>query len=67
MKEYKFDKTAFKAQSFKEAEMANVADNDVSYAERLRRAYYLNSIAFGFSRDNPPRLDKTIYSSRKQR
>jgi len=66
MKEYKLDKTAFKIQSFKEAEMSNVADKETSYAERLRMAYYLNSIAYRFSRNDPPRLDKTLFTSRKQ-
>jgi hypothetical protein len=66
MKEYKFDKTAFKIQTFRESEMSNVTGNDISYAERLRMAYYLNAIAYGFSRNNPPKLDRTFFVSRKQ-
>jgi len=66
MKEYRLDKTAFKVQTFNESDMANVCGKEVSYSERFRRAYYLNSIAYQFSRQNPPRLDKTVFSSRKQ-
>jgi hypothetical protein len=65
MKEYRLDKTVFKAQTFEEADMANVYGPEVSFAERFRRAYYLISHAYRFSREDPPKLDRTIYSSRK--
>ena len=65
MKEYRLDKTAFKMQTFEEANMNNIFDDDVPLAERLRQAYYLTSIAYGFSRDNPPKLDKSVFSMRK--
>ncbi|GAA4042922.1 hypothetical protein GCM10022409_31080 [Hymenobacter glaciei] len=32
--------------------------------ERLRAAQYLNSVAFNFDLDNPPRLDRTAFSCR---
>ena len=32
-----------------------------SYCERLRAAYYLNSVAFNFDLNNPPKMDKTIF------
>lgn len=65
MSNYRLDKTYFKAQSFQEA------DNQKAYwirqdvTERLRAAWYLISCAYGFNLDNPPRLDKTIFSMRK--
>lgn len=65
MKEYRLDKTAFKMQTFEEADMSNVYGKEISYSERFRRAYYLTSIAYKFSRENPPRLDRTFFSSRK--
>lgn len=65
MSDYRFDRTAFKIQSFKEADMANVYGKDVSYPERLRQAYYLISQAYGFSMSNPPKLDRQAFSSRK--
>ncbi len=62
---YKFDRSAFKVNSFKEA------DNNYSYwmqksaDERFAAAWYLISYAWGFDPNNPPRMDKTIFSSRK--
>jgi hypothetical protein len=66
MKEYRLDKTTFKIMTFEEADMMNVYESDISYRERLREAYYLTSIAFGFDLENPPKLDRTVFSSRKQ-
>ena len=65
MADYKFDRTAFRIMTFKEAEAANVFDKQVSYAERLRQAYYLISQAYGFSMTDQPKLDKEHFSSRK--
>lgn len=65
MSDYKFDRSSFKMQSFEEADRANVFDKSVPYAERLRQAYFLISQAYGFSLDDEPRMDKTIFSCRK--
>ena len=40
-------------------------DKSVPYAERLRQAYLLILHAYGFSIDNEPKMDKTIFSCRK--
>ena len=34
--------------------------------ERLAAAHYLNSVAYDFDPMNPPRMDKTKFSMRKQ-
>jgi hypothetical protein len=65
MTEYRFDRSSFKMQSFEDADRANVFDKSVPYAERLRQAYFLIAQAYGFSIDNEPRMDKTIFSCRK--
>ena len=65
MKKYTLDRTVFKMQTFAEAESGNIFEHDVPYAERLRQAYYLISVAYGFSLDNPPKLDRTVFSCRK--
>jgi hypothetical protein len=65
MSEYRFDRSVFKMQSFKEAERTSVFDKTVSYSERLRQAYFLISQAYGFSMSDQPRLDKSSFSSRK--
>jgi hypothetical protein len=65
MKDFKFDKTAFKIQTFKEADAANIFGKEVPYIERLRQAYYLISQAYGFSMSNQPKLDKKYFTTRK--
>lgn len=65
MADFKFDRTAFKMMTFKEADNANVFDKNVSYEERLRQAYYLISQAYGFTMDSQPKLDKGYFISRK--
>lgn len=58
---YKLDRTAFKMQTFQEA-----SDNcdywlSKTPAERLMAAAYLNSVAYNYPIDDPPRMDKTIF------
>ncbi|MBV7530761.1 hypothetical protein [Chitinophaga sp. sic0106] len=65
MKDFKFDRTAFKIQTFEEADAANIFGKEVSYAERLRQAYYLISQAYGFSMSEQPRLDRTYFIIKK--
>lgn len=62
---YKLDRTAFKIQSHSEA------DNQKNYwlkktpEERFRAAWYLTCSAYGIDPENPPKLDKTLFSVRK--
>lgn len=65
MRVFTFDKSVFRSLSFNEADNANIFDMDVTYADRLRQAYYLISQAYGFSITNPPRLDRSYFSCRK--
>ena len=65
MSDYKFDRTAFKMQTFNEADRSNIFDKTVSYSERLRQAYFLISQAYGFSMSNQPKLDRNHFTSRK--
>jgi hypothetical protein len=63
--EFRLDRTAFRATNHEEK------GNDRAYwlsktpDERLAAAFYLNSVAYNFDIDNPPRLDRTIFSMRK--
>lgn len=34
--------------------------------QRLEAAHYLNSIVYGFDINNPPRMDRTVFSMRKR-
>jgi len=57
------DRTAFRHQSFKEEEASKVFLN-ANYQERLRIAYYLISIAYGFAGKPFPKMDKTAFKLR---
>ncbi|MFM7672407.1 MAG: hypothetical protein ACKO6Q_07455 [Bacteroidota bacterium] len=62
MNNFKLDRTACKGQTLKEA--ANHAEHykKLTWQERLQVAAYLNSVAYGFDMNNPPRMDKTKFS-----
>lgn len=64
MNRFTLDRTAFKAHTLKEA--ANHADEykKLSWQERLKVAAYLNSVAYNFDLNNPPRLDRTKFSAK---
>ena len=64
-KKYRMDKTAFKIQTFEEADDAMRDYSDFSPAERVRIYWHLTSIAYKFDPDNPPRMDKTVFQMRK--
>lgn len=61
MSGYKFDRTVFKMTTAEEASNNYAYWLTQSYSERLRAAYYLNSVAFNFDLNNPPKMDKTIF------
>lgn len=65
MSKYRLDKSYFKAQSFQEADEQKVYWSQKDVKERLRAAWYLISCAYGFKLEDPPRLDKSIFSMRK--
>ena len=64
MKPYRLDKTAFRAQTAAEASDNYNYWKKQSYAERLRASFYLNSVAYNFDINNPPRLDRTVFKTR---
>ena len=64
---YRLDRTAFKAQTFEEAETSHAAYyKTLTWQERLRIAAYLNSIAWNYPLDNPPKMDKTKFKARQR-
>lgn len=67
MADYRFDRSSFRMMSFQQADKANVFDKSISYSERLRQAYFLIAQAYGFSMTEQPRLDRNIFSCRKQK
>lgn len=64
---YKLDKTYFKAQFFKEADIQKYYWQNKDVSERLKAAWYLISCAYQFPIDNPTQIDKSVFSMRKHK
>lgn len=67
MSEFRLDKTAFKAQTANEAADHEQFYRNMSLPERGRLINYLNSIAYNYPENNPPRMDKTAFSMRTRK
>ena len=57
----KLDRTAFKAQTQEEASNHSAYYSKLSWIERLQVTAYLNSVAFNYPQNDPPRIDKTKF------
>jgi len=62
MNSFKLDRRAFKGQTLQEAADHTEHYKKLSWQERLKVSYYLNSVAYNFDINNPPRIDKTKFS-----
>ncbi|WP_439695556.1 hypothetical protein ACFGVS_21675 [Mucilaginibacter sp. AW1-7] len=67
MSDFKLDRTAFKAQTAIEAADQTGYYKHLTWQERLRIANYLNSIAYNYPENEPPRMDKTVFSVRTRK
>lgn len=65
-KKYKLDRTAFQARNASEPVNYGKENQKLTWQERLRIHQYLNSIAYGYDLDNPPRMDKTFFQIKKR-
>jgi hypothetical protein len=63
--EFRLDRTAFHAGTHKETERYHARNQPETAVDRLKAAAYLNSVAFNYDLNNPPRLDRTTFTSRK--
>ena len=61
MSSYRLDRTAFKAQTAAEASNDAAYYKKLTWQERLCIANYLNSIAYNYPENEPPRLDRTYF------
>lgn len=61
---FKLDRTAFKAQTLQEASNHSSYYKQSTWKERMKVANYLNSVAYNFDIDNPPRMDKNKFSAK---
>ncbi|MGN7988987.1 hypothetical protein ACTJKC_16690 [Pedobacter sp. 22226] len=65
---YRLDRTAFSAQAAKEASKADrIYYKNLSWQERLKIANYLNSVAYNYPENAPPRIDKSVFSVRSRK
>jgi hypothetical protein len=62
---YRLDKSISKPQSFEEAETAKKFDKEDTLTERLKQAWYLTCMAYGIDYNNPPKMEKKLFSVRK--
>lgn len=64
MSSYRLDRTAFKAQTAEQATKDDAAySKALTWQERLKITNYLNSVAYNYPENEPPRLDKTIFEA----
>lgn len=66
MQPYRLDRTAFRIQTFAEAAHQRAYWLTHTPRERLTAAWYLICAAYNLNRSEPQRLDKTVFSMRKQ-
>lgn len=62
---FRLDRTAFHAGTHAEAEWYHAQNSPKTLVERLQVAAYLNSVAFNYDVDNPPRLDRSAFTMRR--
>lgn len=59
---HRLDRTAFKAQTADDAAKSHAEFyKKLTWQERMKIAGYLNSIAYNYPENNPPRLDRTKF------
>ena len=62
---FKLDRTVFQAMTAKEADKYQRDYSNETIEKRLEIAFYLTSIAYDFDMENPPRIDKSVFSAGK--
>jgi len=62
---YKLDRNAFSMHSLESKEPASAYWKNKTPEERLRAAFYLNSVAYNFNISDPPKMNRTVFSMRR--
>ncbi len=62
---FRLDRTAHHAGTHEENARYHATHQPPTPAERLQAAAYLNSVAYGYDLNNPPKLDRTAFSTRQ--
>ncbi len=66
MAPYRLDRNIFKMQKAEDSGHNDSYWKNQSLSERLRAAFYLNSVAFNFNINNPPKMDKNYFDVRRR-
>jgi hypothetical protein len=64
MTSFKLDRLAFKGQTLNEASNHTEYYKKLTWQERLKVAAYLNSVAYNYDINNPPKMDKSKFSTK---
>jgi hypothetical protein len=62
MSDFKLDRTGFKAQAAAESANYKGYYQQFTWQERLQGTNYLNSVAYNYPENDPPKMDKTAFS-----
>ena len=62
---FRLDRTTHHAGTHEQAAQYHASHQPATMAERLLATAYLNSVAYGYDIDNPPRMDRTAFSTRR--
>lgn len=65
MEKFRLDKTAFNAHTAQEASRHSEVYSKMTWQERLAASAYLNSIAYNYPLQCPPKMDRTKFKARK--
>lgn len=66
-KKYRLDRTAFHARNASEQVNYGKEYQNLTWQERMQIHKYLNSIAYGYDLDNPPRIDRTAFRAKSRK
>lgn len=66
-KEYNLDRTAFLARNASEQVNYGKEYQTLTWQERMRIHQYLNSIAYGYDLNNPPKMDKKVFQIKSRK
>jgi len=67
IKKFRLDRTAFIARNASDLINYGEMHGKLTWQERLKIHRYLNSLAYCYDIDNPPRMDKTAFSMRSRK
>jgi hypothetical protein len=61
---FKLDRTSFKPQSIVDAANHKSYYLKMTWQERLSVTYYLNSVAYNYNPNNPPKMNRNHFSAK---